>query len=310
MSKPPAPKYQTTNWPAYNHALKERGQLLLWLDQDMLWLASATDNRGRQPTFSDTAIQFCLTIKCLFGLALRQATGMVESMFRLAGLDWAVPDLSTLSRRQKDLQVHIPVQKKQGGLHLLVDSTGIKMMGEGERKVKKHGADYRRQWRKLHLGIDAQTLEIRAMEVTDNRTGDATMLPELLSQIPEAEELATVTTDGAYDTHLCHAAIAQRRAAAIIPPRQNGQFWKGDSPGNQARNESLRSVKYLGRTLWKKWSGYHRRSLVETKMHCFKLLVDQVKSRDFDRQVAELQICAAILNRFTALGTPQTVRRG
>ncbi len=99
------------------------------------------------------------------GLALRQATGLVESLLRLAGLDWTVPDFSTLSRRQKDLQVRIPVQRKQGCLHLLVDSTGIKMMGEGEWKVKKHGADYRRQWRKLHLGVDAQTLEIRAMEV-------------------------------------------------------------------------------------------------------------------------------------------------
>ena len=235
---------------------------------------------------------------------------MVESMLRLAGLDWAVPDFSTLSRRQKDLQVRIPIQRKQGCLHLLVDSTGIKMMGEGEWKVKKHGADYRRQWRKLHLGIDAQTLEIRAMEVTDNRTGDATMLPELLSQIPPTERLVTVTTDGAYDTRLCHAAIAERGAAAIIPPRRNGQFWKGNSQGNQARNEALRAMRYLGRALWKKWTGYHRRSLVETKMHCFKLLADHVKSRDFDRQVAELQICAAILNRFTALGTPQTIRMG
>jgi hypothetical protein len=239
MSKPLPPKYQTINWQTYNHALKQRGQFLLWLDKDMNWQAPATGKRGRQPTFSDAAIQFCLTIKCLFGLALRQATGMVESMLRLAGLDWAVPDFSTLSRRQKDLQVRIPVQRKQGCLHLLVDSTGIKMMGEGEWKVKKHGADYRRQWRKLHLGIDAQTLEIRAIEVTDNRTGDATMLPELLSQIPPTEKLMTVTTDGAYDTRLCHAAIADRGAAAIIPPRRNGQFWKGNAPGNQARNESL-----------------------------------------------------------------------
>ena len=310
MSKPLPPKYQTINWQSYNQSLKQRGQLLLWLDKDMDWLAPATGRRGRQPTFSDAAIQFCLTIKCLFGLALRQATGMVESMLRLAGLDWAVPDFSTLSRRQKDLQVRIPIQRKQGCLHLLVDSTGIKMMGEGEWKVKKHGADYRRQWRKLHLGIDAQTLEIRAMEVTDNRTGDATMLPELLSQIPPTEKLVTVTTDGAYDTRLCHAAIAERGAAAIIPPRRNGQFWKGNSQGNQARNEALRAVRYLGRALWKKWTGYHRRSLVETKMHCFKLLADHVKSRDFDRQVTELQICAAILNRFTALGTPQTIRMG
>ena len=113
MSKPLPPKYQTINWQSYNQSLKQRGQLLLWLDKDMNWLAPATRKRGRQHTFSDAAIQFCLTIKCLFGLALRQATGMVESMLRLAGLDWAVPDFSTLSRRQKDLQVRIPVQKKQ-----------------------------------------------------------------------------------------------------------------------------------------------------------------------------------------------------
>lgn len=199
MSKPLPLKYQITNWRAYNQSLKQRGQLLLWLDKGVSWFAPATGRRERQPTFSDAAIQFCLTIKCLFGLALRQTIGMVESLLRLVGLDWTAPDFSTLSRRQKDLQVRIPVQKKQGCLHLLVDSTGIKMMGEGEWKVKKHGADYRRQWRKLHLGIDAETLEIRAMEVTDNRTGDATMLPELLSQIPGTVVLATVTTDGVYD---------------------------------------------------------------------------------------------------------------
>jgi hypothetical protein len=309
MSKPLPPKYQTINWQSYNQSLKQRGQLLLWLDKGMNWLAPATGKRGRQPTFSDAAIQFCLTIKCLFGLALRQATGMVESMLRLAGLDWAVPDFSTLSRRQKDLQVRIPVQKKQGCLHLLVDSTGIKMMGEGEWKVKKHGADYRRQWRKLHLGIDAQTLEIRAMEVTDNRTGDATMLPELLSQIPAAEGLVTVTTDGAYDTPMsrsdCRAWGSGHHSPTSKRPILEREF-TGQS-GSQ-RVATLGEVS--GRTLWKKWSGYHRRSLVETKMHCFKLLADRVKSRDFDRQVAELQICAAILNRFTALGTPQTVRMG
>ena len=137
MSKPLRPKYQTTNWPTYNQSLKRRGQLLVWLDKGMNWFAPATGRRGRQPTFSDAVIQFCLTIKCLFGLALRQTIGMVESLLRLAGLDWTVPDFSTLSRRQKDLQVRIPLQKRQGCLHLLVDSTGIKMSGEGEWKVKK-----------------------------------------------------------------------------------------------------------------------------------------------------------------------------
>lgn len=310
MPKPAPPKYRTSNWREYNAALQARGSLLIWLDQDMAWFAAPTGKRGRSPTFSDAAIQFCLSIKCLFGLPLRQSIGMVESLLKLAGLDWPVPDFSTISRRQKHLRVVIPYQRSRDGLHLLVDSTGIKMLGEGEWKRKKHGADYRRQWRKIHMGIDAQTLEIRAFEVTDNAEGDAPMLPELLSQIPADEPIISVSGDGAYDTKGCHAAIAARGAAAIIPTRKNGQPWKENTAGAKARNEILRATRYLGRTIWKKWSAYHRRSLVETKMRCFKLLGERVMARDFDRQVAELQVRAALLNRFTRLGTPETVRAG
>jgi IS5 family transposase len=310
MSKPTPNKYKTTNWPTYNAALKSRGALMIWLDPTLKWAAEPTGRRGRNPTFSDAAIQFCLTIKCLFGLALRQVTGMVEGLLQLAHLDWKVPDSSTISRRQKTLKVIIPARQSQGGLHLLVDSTGIKMLGEGEWKTKKHGAEYRRQWRKVHLGIDAATLEIRAIEVTDNKTGDAPILPELLGQIPEAETIAAVYCDGAYDTKECHNAIAARGASAIIPTRKNAQLRKENTAGARARNDILRATKYLGRTIWKKWSGYHRRSLVETKMRCFKLLGERVMARDFDRQVAELQVRAAILNRFTQLGTPTTVRVG
>lgn len=299
MSKPASNKYKTTNWPSYHAALKSRGALMIWLDPALKWAAEPTGKRGRNPTFSDAAIQLCLTIKCLFGLALRQATGMVESLLRLANLDWVVPDSSTISRRQKTLEVTIPARQSQGGLHLLVDSTGIKMLGEGEWKTKKHGAEYRRQWRKVHLGIDAETLEIRAIEVTDNKTGDAPMLPELMNQIPESEQIKE-----------CHNAIAARGAAAIISARKNAQFRKENTAGARARNAILRATKYLGRAIWKKWSGHHRRSLVETKMRCFKLLGERVMARDFERQVAELQVRAAILNRFTQLGTPTTVRVG
>ncbi len=308
MTKPAPPKYRTTNWPAYNAALKSRGSLLIWLDKDMAWFAAKSGKRGRSQTFSDAAIQFCLSIKCLFGLPLRQSLGMVESLLKQAGLDWPVPDFSTVSRRQKTLNVSIPYRPSCEGLHLLVDSTGIKMLGEGEWKRKKHGADYRRQWRKVHLGIDAETLEIRAIEVTSSSIGDAPMLPELLMQIPPNEPIVTVSGDGAYDTKGCHVAIAARNAAAIIPTRKNGQPWKENSSGARTRNETLRATRHLGRVLWKKWSGYHRRSLVETKMRCFKLLGERVMARDFDRQVAEPQIRAALLNRFTQLGTPVTVR--
>ena len=308
MPKPTPPQYRTSNWPSYNAALKSRGSLLLWIDKDMAWFAAPSGKRGRSQVFSDASIQFCLSIKGLFHLPLRQCIGMVESLLKLAHLDWPPPDYSTVCRRQKDLVVNIPYRPSTGGLHLLIDSTGIKMLGEGEWKRKKHGADYRRQWRKVHLGIDAETLEIRAIEVTDNATGDAQVLPALLEQIPLTEIITAVSGDGAYDTKGCHAAIAARGADAIIPSRKNGQEWKGGCAGAKARNEILRTTQRLGRTIWKKWSTYHRRSLVETKMRCFKLLGERVMARDFDRQVAELQIRAALLNRFTQLGTPVTVR--
>jgi hypothetical protein len=135
-------------------------------------------------------------MKVLFGMALRQTTGFVENLLRLVGLDWDVPDFSTLSRRQKTLAVNIQHRGSQGPLHLLIDSTGIKVEGEGEWNARKHGGAKRRIRRKVHLGIDGQTLEIRAVEVTSSDIGDAPMLPELLSQIPPDEDIASVTADG------------------------------------------------------------------------------------------------------------------
>ncbi|XZG70536.1 IS5 family transposase [Chitinibacteraceae bacterium HSL-7] len=298
MTKPAPAKYKTTNWHDYNAALKARGSLLIWLDPAMAWHTPASGQPGRPQAFSDAAIQFCLSIKVLFGLALRQTMGLVESLIQLAGLDWRSPDYSTLCRRQQTLTVQIPARRTSGGLHLLIDSTGIQFLGEGEWKRKKHGAEYRRQWRKVHLGIDAETLDIRAIEVTGNGVGDAPVLPDLLAQIPAGESIVSVCTDGAYDTKACHAAIAARGAAAIIPVRKNGRLWREDGIGASVRNEALRATRRLGRALWQRWTGYHRRSLVEAKIRCFKLLGARVSARTFDRQVAELQIRAALLNHF------------
>lgn len=307
--KPPATvRYKVTNWGEYNAALKQRGSLTVWLDKDMQWYALPTGKQGRQPTFSDAAIQFCLSIKCLFNLPLRQSLGLVESLLRLANLDWKVPDFSTVSRRQTTLHVQLPYRCSGGGLDLLVDSTGIKFLGEGEWKRKKHGAEYRRQWRKVHIGIDAKTLEIRAVEVTDNSIGDAEVLPGLLDQIPPDEPIANVTGDGAYDTKGCHEAIAKRGAQAVIPPRKNGQLWKPSLVGALARNEALKACWRFGWKLWKRLSGYHIRSLVETKMHCIKRLGERVMARTFERQVVELHVRVGLLNRFLKLGRPITVR--
>lgn len=306
MSRPTPPTYKTRNWPAHNEALKRRGSLTIWFDPEMTWEAKPTGKRGRQPAYSDAAIQTCLTMKVLFGMALRQTTGFVESLLRLIGLDRGVPDFSTLSRRQKRLKVDIPYRGSQGPLHLLVDSTGIKAEGEGEWNARKHGGPKRRVWRKIHIGIDEKTLEIRAAEFTSSDVGDASMLPELLDRIPPDQEIASVTADGAFDTRECHDAVAARGAAAIVPPRKNAKPWKPDTAGAIARNEALRASRRLGRTIWRRWSGYHRRSRAETKMHCVKPLGQRLTARDFTRQVAEFQVRVAVLNGFTALGRPVT----
>jgi hypothetical protein len=253
-------------------ALKRRGSVEVWFDPAMAWFAVPDGRAGRPLRFSDQAIEFCLTLKGVFQLPLRQVTGLVESLLKMAGLDWPTPDYTTLCRRQRALPVDLGGRSSSDGLHLLVDSTGIKMMGEGEWKTRKHGASRRRQWRKVHIGIDARTLDIRAIEVTTNAIGDAQTLPDLLVQIPADETIVSVGGDGAYDTRDCHAAIAGRDAEPIIPVRRNGRPWTKDGPGVDARNETLHATKRLGRAIWKKWSGYHRRSLVETKMYCFKLL--------------------------------------
>ena len=304
MTLPCKPRYRTTNWKQYNAALKARGSLSIWLDKRMSWFAANSGKRGRSPTFSDAAIQFCLTLKNLFGLALRQTTGLVQSVLQLCGLTWPVPDFSTLCRRQLDLNVQVPYTRSQAGLHLLVDSTGIKFLGEGERKCKKHGPERRRQWRKLHIGIDAQTLQIRAICVTSNNVSDACVLPDLLRQLPGDETLESLTGDGAYDTQPVHEAVIECGAIPIIPPRKNARIRRGSA--FVYRNAAIAACRRLGRSLWKRWSGYQRRSLVETKMHCIKRLGERVMSRTFERQVNELHIRAAILNRFTELGRPQT----
>ena len=158
-------------------------------------------------------------MKVLFGMSLRQTTGFVESLLRLVGLDWNVPDFSTQSRRQKTLAMNIPYRGSKGLLHLLIDSTGIKVEGEGEWHARKHGGPKRRLWRKIHLGIDEETLEIRADEITGSHIGDAPVLLDLFSQIPEDQEIGSVTADGSYDTRKCHDAIADRGSHAVIPPR-------------------------------------------------------------------------------------------
>jgi hypothetical protein len=308
MSKPEAARYRTTNWKSYNEALKRRGSLLIWLDKDMVWLAAKAGRPGRPPVFSDAAIQFCLMVKVLFGLPLRQTTGMVSSILEMAELTWPVPDFSTLSRRQKSISVGISSRRAPGPLNLLVDSTGIKFLGDGEWLARKHGTHRRRQYRKVHLAMDTATGDIRAVEFTSSREGDSPILPDLLDQIPPDQPIGTVTGDGAFDTRRCHAAILDRGGNAIIPIRKNGRLWKEDCPAARARNDILRATRHLGRAIWKNWSGYHVRSRIEAKMRGLKSFGERIASRDPDRQTAEIHIRIALMNRFNELGQAEIER--
>lgn len=244
----------------------------------------------------------------LFKLPLRQTAGMVSSLLRLAGLDWPVPDYSTLFRRQKTLSVQIPYRRADGPLNLLVDSTGIKFLGDGEWQVRKHGPQGRRQSRNAHLAMDTATSDIRAVEFTPSRDGDSPVLPELLGQIPEDEQIGTVTADGAYDTRRCLAAILERDAVPIIPIRRNGRPWKENCPAARVRNKTLRATRDYGRAFWKRWTGYHARSRIEAKMRCLKAFGERISARDPDRQTAEIHIRIALMNRFNVLGTAEIVR--
>ena len=308
MSRPASPRYRTTNWKSYNDALKQRGSLLIWLDKEMVWRAPKAGSNGRPPVFSDGAIQFCLMVKVLFGLPLRQTTGMVASILSMAGLDWPVPDFSTLSRRQKTITVQIPSRRAAGPLNLLVDSTGIKFLGDGEWLARKHGSHRRRQYRKVHLAMDTATGDVRAVAFTSSDKGDSPVLPDLLDQCPPDEPIGTVTGDGAFDTRRCHTAILERGGTAVIPIRRNGRRWKEDGPAAKARNDILRATQRLGRAIWKRWSGYHARSRIEARMRCLKSFGERIASRDPDRQTAEIHIRVALMNRFNALGTAEIER--
>ncbi len=223
-------KQKTTNCAAYNEALRRRVSLTAWFDPDMEWIPPPTGKRGRQQLFSDAAIQSCLTKKVLFGTPLRQMTGFVQSHLRLVGLVWNVPGFGTLCRRRRTLNVSIPCRGNKGPLNLLIDSSGLIAEGEEKWNARKNGGSKRRIRRKVHIGIDEKTLEIRADEVTGNNIGDAPIPPDLLDQIPTDEEIGTVTADGAYDTQKSHEATTARGEAAVIPTRKKRQALEAGEP--------------------------------------------------------------------------------
>ncbi|RYI35880.1 MAG: IS5 family transposase [Acetobacteraceae bacterium] len=304
----PKARCRTRNWCEYDRALITRGDLTVCISPDVAWhAAKGTGKRGRLPVFLDAAIQCVLTLKVLYRLPLRAAQGMARSLIWLAGLDRLVPHYRTLSRRQHSLKVAISCHARGGPLPLVIDSTRLKMLGEGEWKVWKHGVDKRRVWREVHLVIDADSHEVPAVEMTDHRHGDGEIVPGLLAQLHPEEQIGIISGDGADDTRGVYEASAARGAALVVPRRHNGKPWKVHTTGAVERNESLHAIEHLGRRFWKRWSGDHRRSLSETVMSRLKRLGERLSARDPVRQVAEVQIRCAILNTFNAFGMPDIV---
>ncbi len=314
MKNSAKPRYRIRNWNEYDTALKQRGSLTVWISDEALthWTSpEQTGRRGASPTYTDLAIETMATLQALYGLAGRQTEGFLASIFALMRLSLAVPDHSTLSRRRGQVRVPLPVHPAQRARHVVVDSSGVKVYGEGEWKVRQHGWSKRRTWRKLHLCVDAATHEILSAGATRAQVSDGAMLATLLSEVPG--KIAQVSGDGSYDKRKCYDAIGHYQARAAIPPRKDARIWQH---GNRKarphlRDANLRQIRHVGRAAWKRHSGYHRRSLAETAFFRFKTIFgERLQTRTLANQFSELLLKCAVLNRMTHLGLPDSYKVG
>jgi hypothetical protein len=268
-----------------------------WLDRD--WPA----RRGRRRTYADVAILCALTLREVYHLPLRATEGLVSSLLGLLKVERPAPDYSTLCRRARSLAVPLAAARRKGPLHLVVDSTGLKVYGEGEWKVRLQGVDKRRTWRKLHLMIDHRSQRVVASSISDKDVLDRRAVPELLGQV--RGRIGQVLGDGAYDYSVCYEAIHERGAWAVIPPKQRARLW--GKPHSASRDANVKTMRRIGLKGWKQKARYHRRSLVETAMMRLKSVFgDKLKSRTFERQEVEARIKCVALNRMTALGMPRS----
>jgi hypothetical protein len=242
--------YRIQNWSAYEKSLVERGSITFWLSDDFAatWQPLSKKQRGGQWTYSDQAIRIMLTVKEVFHLTNRQGEGFMRSLFGLLQIDLSVPDHSTLSKRGKTLHVPLP-KKARGPLHLVMDSTGLKIYGEGEWKVRTHGASQRRTWRKLHLALDAARGEIQAVALTENSSSDDEMAESLFQQL--AQPIDALAADGSYDKRKVYTGLCAHSPAArvLIPPRKNARIWQHGNThaARLPRDENLRYIRQHGR---------------------------------------------------------------
>ena len=309
----PSTVYRLRNWKDYNASLIARGSLTLWFEEDIedWWREKdRTGKPGASPTFSEKAIEVCLSLRLLLQLPLRQTQGFLRSLFGLTQQALPVPDYTTLSRRQKGLLVSLPVRASQRPRHIVLDSTGLKVFGEGEWKVRKHGSGKRRVWRKLHLSVDEASGEVLAVQMSEGDAADGPHLPRLVQESQQVGgPIGQTSADGAYDSWDNDAFLTKQGIVSTIPPRSGSKIRQH---GNCTcaplqRDENLRQIRRLGRGGWAKASGYTRRCLAETQMMRQKrILGGSLLSRETARQWVECQLRCAVLNRLTHLGMPES----
>src|SRR5918911_2035941 len=308
----PQARYRVRNWRDYEAGLKRRGDLTLWLDEAAIagWQAPPRTTPGGQAWYSDLAIELVLTLRLVFHLALRQAEGFAASVLRLLGRDLRVPDHTTLCRRGRGFAGRRPEVVPHGPMHLVIDSTGLKLFGRGEWDAEKHGRA-RRSWRKLHLAVDAGTGEIVASVLTDNAADDAGEVPALLGQVEG--EIVSVAADGAYDGEPVYRAVADRQADpppdVVIPPRASAVPSAEGADAQSQRDRHIRFVTEKGRMAWQRATGYGRRSLAETAVGRFKAIIGpRLRARGLPAQQGEAAIAVAVLNRMIRVAKPISVR--
>jgi len=313
-STPSRPKtlYRVKNWSEYDKALVQRGSITFWMSDDFekTWKYAGEKQRGSQFDYADQAILVMLTVKEVFHSTNRGVEGFVRSLFRMLKVNLPVPDHSTLSKRGKDLKVKLP-KKTDQSLNIVMDSTGLKIYGEGEWKVRMHGVSKRRTWRKLHVGANPEGGEIQAALLTENNVSDDQAIEKLLEQIEQT--ILDFAADGAYDKRKVYDSLNAHSPEVniLIPPRRNARIWKHGNTKTERlkRDENLRAIRKGGRKEWKKNSGYHVRSLAETTMFRLKTIFgDELSARLLETQTTQALIRCAALNKMTHLGMPQSCK--
>jgi hypothetical protein len=309
-------KYRIRNWREYNQSLVNRGSITFWFSDETIkkWHSSERSNKpGRPMIYSDDAIRCGLMIKAVFRLALRQLQGMIQSIVNMLKLNLKIPHYSRFSRRAKNLKIPLrKLLKPTEHLNIIFDSTGIKVFGEGEWKVRKHGYSKRRTWRKIHIGMCADTGQVVVQALTSNNVSDDAAMVQMMDLLDDVS-LGDVLGDGAYDTIDCRESVYFRGGRQIIPPKRTARVQrKKRTLCLEDRNQAIERIKQLGdegRKEWKKEVGYHRRSRVETHMFRNKtILGDRLSARKWPQQITEVGIRSDVLNKMLELGVPKSYK--